>query len=449
MSPLKSSSNKLFGLRYVMDFLDVGRWPAFFLVVLILGFFVGGGIFFVSSAPPKKLVIATGPEGSTFHDLGKKYAEELAKHKVKVEVITSNGSFENLTKMTERGSKIDLAFVQGGLFDEEVDKDQLVSLGVIRHQPLFFFYRGEIKERLAQMKGKKIVVGPAGSGTQKLAKRILALNGMKEEEGDKTILLDMDSKDSAQALIEGKIDGLFMMSGYSLLSDIRRLIRDPDIHLLNFKNAAAYTRKIDYLHILDLHEGVIDLEKNIPPAPVKLIGVMAELIAKKDFHPAMSDLVLDVAKTIHGSTGLFQKRGEFPAPVAHHIKLSDEAIHYYKSGKTFLFRYLPFWVASLVGRLFVLALPFFIVLIPLVRSTPKILRWLGQLKIRRRYRALLHLENRLKNELDPEKFQSMFREFEYIEKEVRNMKVRPAFAEQFYFLRGHIDYVRRLFMQKM
>jgi hypothetical protein len=130
------------------------------------------------------------------------------------------------------------------------------------------------------------------------------------------------------------------------------------------------------------------------------------------------------------------------------MKLSEDAQHFYKSGKTLLYRHLPFWLASLTGRFFVVFLPILLLIVPLVRTTPAILRWMGELKIRRRYKKLLKIEQEFKATTDGPKLDSLYKEFETVEQDVRNMRVRPAFAEQFYFLRVHIDYVRKMISRK-
>jgi TRAP-type uncharacterized transport system substrate-binding protein len=443
----KSSSSGM-GLKKLMELLDVGPKVAIAILSIVLMIIATGAFLFIKSAPPTQLTMVTGPDGSTFHELGLKYAKELKAHGVHIKVLTSNGSLDNLNQIADSKLKIDLALVQGGLFDEEIPQKNLVSLGTIRNQPIFFFYRGKIIDRLSSMKGKTIAIGNEGSGTRKMALKLLALNKIKEEAGQSTKLLSLEGKSATQAIIDKKVDGIFIMSGESMLADIRKLMRANDIHLLSFRNAAAYTRKVDYLHLLDLPEGVIDLSQNIPNTNVKLIGVMSELVATKKLHSALSDLILDAATTIHGSPGLFQKKGQFPSPIAHHIKLSDDAEHFYKSGKTLLYRHFPFWLASFLGRFFVVFLPIIILLIPLLRTVPALLRWMGELRIRRRYRALLQLEDAIKREHNEEKLVGLYKNFEKIEKDVRDMRVRAAFAEQFYFLRLHIDYVRGLIAKK-
>lgn len=71
------------------------------------------------------------------------------------------------------------------------------------------------------------------------------------------------------------------------------------------------------------------------------------------------------------------------------------------------------------------------------------------MRIRRRYRALLRLEARFRSEVDPEQLKVLNEQFEYIEKDIQQMRVRSTLAMQFYTLRSHLDYVRRLMSSRM
>jgi NMT1-like family len=432
-------------LNALMETFDLGPTVALTMLLVATTILLTGIVFFIRSAPPTELTMTSGPEGSIFHGMAQKYATALQKNGIKVHVLTSHGSVENLKRISDPKAKVDLALAQSGGEDQEEKFENLVSLGGLSFQPIFFFYRGSPIERLSDMKGKTMAVGQEGSAARRLSLKLLKLNGIPES----AQLLGLEGDAVSDALLNKKIDGAFMMSEDASVKVLKKLLFSEDIHLLSFKNAAAYVRKIDILHILELPEGVVDFEKNIPEKNVTLMGPMVELIATKDLHPALSDMILDAAMEIHGTAGMFRKRGEFPTATENRIKLSDDAVRFYQSGKTFLYRYLPFWLASLMNRILVVFLPMLLVLIPAVRSIPALFRWLGQIRIRRRYRALLKLEERFKHEVDPEIIKQLNEQFERIEQDVQQMKVRAIFADQFYSLRGHIDYVRRLMASKM
>lgn len=433
------------GLNTLMEYFDLGPTVALTIILVSSAIILTGIIFFVRSAPPTELTITSGPAGSIFHGIAKKYAKELEKNGIKVNILESHGSLENLKRISDPKSGVDLALVQSGSEDEKSLLENLVSLGGLSYQPLFFFYRGKDVERLTEMKGKTIAIGAEGSGARKLALKLLKLNGISEGPH----LVTISGESVSKALIDKKIDGAFIMGEDASLEVLRTLLNSEDIHLMNFKNAAAYVRKIDILHTLTLPEGVLNFEKNIPAKNVTLMAPMVELIATDDLHPALSDMILSAATEIHGSAGIFKKRAEFPMAVENQIKLSDDATRFYKSGKGFLYKYLPYWLATLMNRILIVFVPMLIVLIPAVRSIPAIFRWMGHLRIRRRYRALLRIESKFMYEKDTEKLKELYSQFENIEREVQQMRVKAIFADQFYMLRSHIDYVRKLMASKM
>jgi hypothetical protein len=245
-------------------------------------------------------------------------------------------------------------------------------------------------------------------------------------------------------LLDGTVDAVFLMGEDASLAVIGGLMRAQDIHLLNFRQAVGYTRRFSYLSVIEFPEGAIDFGRNIPAQDVYLVGPTVDLIARENLHPALSDLLLGAARELHGNATLLQRKGEFPAPLEHDIRLSADAVRYYKSGKGFFYRFLPFWLASLTSRIVVVFVPTIVVLIPLLRSIPFVYRWRMRTRIYRWYRALLSLERTLFGESDPGKREQLLKRLDEIEKAVNRMKVPASFADQFYSLRGHIGFVRQM-----
>jgi hypothetical protein len=151
---------------------------------------------------------------------------------------------------------------------------------------------------------------------------------------------------------------------------------------------------------------------------------------------------LEAAHETNGNASLLQRKGEFPAPIENEFKISPDAARYYKSGKTFLYRSLPFWLASLVNRVLVAFVPMLLVLIPGLRLIPTAYKWRIQLRIYRRYRALLKVERELYGEMTDKKRDELRQRLDHIENAVNGMKVPASFANQFYGLREHIGFVR-------
>jgi TRAP-type uncharacterized transport system substrate-binding protein len=441
-NPQNSQKKRPFGLRTVMELFDVGPGVAISVLAVCMSVVLVAVAYFVYSAPPSQIVISTGPEGSSSERQALAYAKILERSGVKLKILRSNGSFENLQRLMEPSSHVDVGFVQGGIAKEP--PENLVSLGNISYQPLLVFYRGKPLDYLSGLAGKKIAIGKAGSGVRVVALALLAANGIKE--GDKTsTLLDLGPEEAAKDLMDRKIDAAFLMGESTPMPVLRSLVHSSEVQLFSFsKQASAYSRKIDYLNVLDLPQGSIDLGQNIPSHDVTLVGPMVELVADKKLHPALSDLLLEAMVETHGKPGMFQKRGEFPNPQEHTIHISEDASRYYKSGKSLFYRYLPFWFASILSRFLFAIVPTLVVLIPVMRSIPAMVRWRVSLRIRRHYRELLELEKSYLLERDPAKQAELRREFDRIEEKVNKARIRPAYADQFYGLRGHINYVRDL-----
>lgn len=407
----------------------------FISVVIIVGIF-----WFFHSAPPKTIIITSGGEGSRFQRTAEKYAKILARNGVKLKILPSEGSLENLERLENSSFHVDVGFVQTGVTKGR-DVDKLVSLGSISYEPLYIFYRSDKPfSLLSQFNGKKLAIGEDGTGTQILALELLSLNGIKP--GGPTALLEMDDEEAKRALLAGTIDAVFMMSDSASSQTMRTLLRSPDIRVFDFFQADAYTRRLVYLNKVVVPRGSFDLGKDIPDHDINLISPTVEIIARSDLHPALSDLLLDAATEVHGRVGLTQRRGEFPAPLEHEYRISSDAARYYKSGKKFLYRYMPFWLASLVNRILVVFVPMLLVLIPGMRSIPAIYHWQIRLRIYRWYRALMLLEKNMNLPAAPGRVEEWLRQLEEIERAVNKMKVPVSFAEQFYVLRTHIDFVR-------
>lgn len=410
-------------------------------LLLLIGLAIALASFgFIDAAAPSELTIASGPDGSSFRRTADQYQKILAREGVTLKIVPSEGSRDNLARLSDPKAKVDVGFVLGG---EAASKqvDNLMSLGSISYQPLMIFYRGEPKRLLSQFKGLRLDIGPDGSGANNLARTLLAANGIKV--GDGTTFIDTAADDTVRALQEGRIDAFFAMSDSTPNALMRQLLRTPDIHLFDFTQADGYARRYAYLNKLLLPMGALDFGENIPREDVHLIGPTVELIARDSLHPALSDVLLEAAREVHGRPGLYKKRGEFPAPLEHEFRISPDAARYYASGKGFLYRMFPFWVASLIARLVALLIPVILVLIPAMRIVPALYRWRMTSRIYRWYGALQRLErDALKADVDAGRRRELVQQLDQIERAVVKINVPAAFGDVLYGLRGHIASVR-------
>lgn len=434
----KTGFNKL--LAMFMDYFGMGRAASIVAMILVAGVIVFACFWFFHSAPPKTIIMTSGEKGSAYYSVAEKYAKILARDGVKVVILTSAGSVENLNRLADPAFQVDIGFVQAGLAKGQ-NVEKLVSLGSVSYQPLLIFHRLQKPvEVLSQLAGRRIAIGREGSGTRKLALTLLAVNGI--EPGGAATLLEAEGEEAATALMAGKADAIFLMADSASSQTMRSLLRTPGIGLVNFTQADAYVRRIGYLNKLVMPKGAMEFGKNIPAQDVTLVCPTVELIARDNIHPALSDLLLAAAVEIHSRAALFQNRGDFPATLEHEFKISADAKRFYKSGKSFFYRYLPFWLASLINRIVVVFVPLIIILIPGLKSIPALFRWRMSLRINRWYRLLLTVEHEAMTQTSAEHQALLAARLDEIESEVNDIKVPASYGNQFYILRTHIHFVR-------
>jgi len=409
-------------------------------VILVAVVVVGSAFMiayrFVRPAPPNHFVISTGNESGAYHLFAQRYREILAHEKINVELRTSSGSVENLKRLTDPEGGHDVALIQSGISTIDQEEPPARSLGALYYEPLWVFYRSPVElTRLTQLAGKRIAAGPEGSGT-----RVLAVNMLKATGADKPALklLPLGGMAAADALISGQIDSAMFVAAPDA-PIVQRLLKAPDVRLMNMAHADALAQRYSYLSAVTLLRGTVDLAADIPPANVKMVAVTAHLVARDDFHPALVSVLLQAATKVHNGAGVFHKAGEFPAARAGDFPLSEDAVRYYKSGPPFLQRYMPFWVANLIERLLVLLVPLIAVLIPMMRIMPALYDWRIKRRIFRWYRELKEFEVSFDETRDPARLLARLDE---IEKGVAQTKVPLTYWDYVYTLRGHIDLVR-------
>lgn len=416
-------------------------------IVLLVGFVVGALILlFVDFNAPTSITIASGPKGSSFARIAEQYRKILEREGVTVHVLPSLGSQDNFKKLSNPKVAVDVGFVLGGeVKKEEIGK--LVSLGSISYQPLMVFYRGAPRKFLSDFQGQRLDIGQEGSGAHALALTLLKANGI--EPGGSTKFVDMSGDNPTKALLENRVDAIFVMSDATSTDMMRELLHAPDIHLFNFTQADGYTRRITYLNKLTLPEGSLDFGKDIPAQDTALIGPTVELIARDSLHPAISDLLLDAAREVHAAPSLLKKRGEFPAPLEHEFRISPDASRYYTSGKSYLYRMFPFGIASVITRIVAFIVPLALLLIPGLKLAPTIYRWRIESRIHRWYRVLLDLERDAFNpSVDPKRREELLKHLDHIENTVSKIVVPASFGDLFYGLRGHICFVRNTLLSQ-
>jgi TRAP transporter TAXI family solute receptor len=398
--------------------------------------------------PPKRMVLATGSAQGAYAEFGKRYQDALARHGIEVELRPTRGSLDNLTLLQD--GEVDAAFVQGGAdavrVADEAPPDNLLSLGSLFREPVWVFYRQDraqarhrrkALDSLSQLAGWRLNIGQDGSGVTNLMRRLLDANGLDT----RTLpLSNLPTTEAVMALLAGDLDALALVSAPES-SIVRMLLMTPGIGLLDFAQAEAYARRVPQVSPVVLPRGVVDLARDLPAADVRLLSATAALLVREDTHPALQQLLVQAARRIHGEPNWFQHKGEFPKAQAGDYALSSEAQRFYASGEPLLQRHLPFWLANVIDRMWVVLVSIIAVLIPLSRVVPPLYNFRIRSRIFRWYANLREIEQ---HHLDGTRAPAALQDdLARIDERVGRLPVPLSYAEELYSLRSHIALVRQ------
>lgn len=412
------------------------------LALIALAFAVT--LLFVKPAPPTRFTIAVAPEEGGSRYYARRYQEILKRQRITLDVRETAGSLANVKLLSAAGSGVDVALVQGGA-DGSENAAGVVSLGSLNYVPLWVFYRGEPIDDVRELGGRRIAVGGAESGTRALALKLLAAAGADKPP---TELLPLEREPAIEQLKGGGLDAVFLVSPAEAPL-IKKLAANPGIRLIGFARADAYVRRFPYLSKLVLPHGVFDLAADVPEHDVVLLAPTLNLLARDSLHPALAYLLLRTATEVHGGSGMLVSAGEFPAPRESGFPISAEARRYYQAGVPFLQRYLPFWAANLVDRLWVMLVPIIAVMVPLGRAVPALYRWRVRSRVFRWYARLKEIELQLEENSGREALDDMLRRLDDTERAVKQIPTPLAYADNLYFFREHVEVVRRRILRRL
>jgi len=457
----------------------ISAGPLLVLALLLLW----GAYAWLAPAPPRKVVLLTGPEQSAYAEFGRQYAAELARYGITVELRATQGATENLRRLRDPQERIDVAFVEGGASDALLKVDEvrggpaLEALGTLFYEPVWLFYRDGAAQlgqggqaaavarvakpanaartgdaaraaspvapspspsltELLQRPGLRLNVGARGSGAPNLMRKLLHANRV---DIDTLKTSRLGETEAVTGFLGGDLDALVFVSAPESPM-VQMLLMTPGVRLFDFAQAEAYSRRLPFLTALTLPRGVVDLAQDVPPDDVRLIATTTVLVARVGTHPALEQLFVQAAHALHGGTGWFAHAGQFPVALSADWPMAAEAQRFYRAGAPLLQRYLPFWLANTIDRMWVVLVSIVAVLIPLTRVVPPLYQFRIRSRIYRWYARLRDIEDGMTAAgADPA---ALLAELNALDRRVEKLPVPLSHADELYALRGHIVLVR-------
>ncbi len=404
------------------------------LLALAAAAAVIAGVLFGVGAPPREVTLATGPAGSAYAAIAEQYRSILARSGITLKLLPTAGDAENLARLRDPGSGVSAAFAISGLPEAE-GATGIESLGTIAYEPLWIFERAARRGLFVEgFAGRRVSLDVAGSGTQALVERLFRVTGLSARGAD---VLHLPPTEAADRLLAGDLDVVALVAdGHSPV--VRRLAADPRISIGSFRRPGALVALNPDLTRLTLPAGIADFNANLPPEDVTLIAPKASLLVRADLHNAIQYLLLDAASAVHARPGIFHAAGAFPAAESIEFPLSSEATRYYKSGRPFLQRHLPFWAAVLAQRLLVLLLPLIGIIVPASNAVRNGYKRFMERRILTLYGELRLIEQEVHAGGPGVNYEELMRRLDAIEERAAQVRVPVRFAQVLYTLRDHV-----------
>ena len=397
---------------------------------------------------PTSMRLATGPKGEHEYQMALIYEQYMQAQGVDVELVPTAGSLETMALLQSRD--VDAGFILNAA-NTEIDassrqvsqselSDGLVALAGVTHIPIWVFYRSELEtdgplDELEDLQGLRVSLDEPESSTRALARFILGYSSIGEDYFE---VVDAPPTHSAELLLDGEIDAMFLASGV-LSQNVRDLMLAPGVEILNLRLAASYARMIDFLHHVDVLEGSIRIANHKPPENKNLLAVASLLISREDLHPDLQLLLMRAAIDAQGKTfDMFPTEEVFPDVEGLSLPISPVTVQFIAEGQTLLQRYLPFWIASPLERFYLLVVPIALLLFPLVRSTPGFYSFVMRRRINAWYKRIHQMELEL-DQYSIAELDAHLAQLAGMEQEVTDsLNVSTGHLPAVYNLRSHI-----------
>ncbi len=362
-----------------------------------IGLLVLAAAFWLSSrynpAPPRSITFSAGAAGGAYDTYAKLYAAELAKQGVKVTVLASAGSLDNLNNLNNLAfpdlekQKADVALVQSGVASAE-QLPALQGIAAVAYEPVWVFTKPQHKpSTLLELSKLNLAMPMPGSGARVTVDSLFKTASLAQNPAWK----NYPPKDAVANLAAGGVDAVVLVA--SIQAPLIQELLTSGFRLMSFSHAQAIARTFPAYTVVALPRGGINQAQDKPASDVQLIATQAILTSRDDLHPALAYVLLDAAQRIHSGGSILHAAGQFPSAKVGEFAVAEETTRYFKDGKPWLEKVLPFWLANFIARLLLILIPLIAVIFPIVKLLPELEAFISKRALQPHYKTLHNLEH--------------------------------------------------------
>lgn len=233
--------------------------------------------------------LATGSPTGEYYAFGQAIAQVTETHepKIRVEVIESPGSAQNMDDVHTH--TVDLALVQ----NDTPIQPNVRAVAQLYPEMFHLIANKEANiDTLAGLRGKRIALMPAGSGSYNLFWPLSQHYGLTQDDFQ---FRPMKVNEAHQALQSGQVDALFRIIGLGN-SSVGELLATNQFKLVPIDQIGALKLAQPYLEPTVIPKGSYDGSTPIPPQDLPVVAVSALLIANAQVHP---DIVKAITRILY------------------------------------------------------------------------------------------------------------------------------------------------------
>ena len=403
---------------------------------VIVALLVGMVAVLLLGRPPKTFTLGAGQPGGMYASFARSLQAALASEGVTVEVIETAGSVHKAGLV--RTGDVDVALIQSGT-ERLTDIGGSTALAEVFYEPFWIFAREgtiEVVDGIPVLAGKRLAIGPAGSGTNATARALI------DQTGSTAIALEWTTDEAIAGLSAGTIDAAFIVvaANAPLIAELAAI---PELEILPVPNVEGLARRLPFLSPVTLFRGTFDPGASpVPPDDMAMLAARATLMGREGLNPDLARLVVrELPKVL--PVPYVGDIDAFPSLTHTQFPVNEDARKYLDEGPTPLESFLPFEIASPLARVYLILLPLLVLAFPVYTLAKAGWDWFNNSRVVSWYPRINAIERNLEAaSLDELMSQQAFL-VSLDEQLARQRRVPAGKMGALYQLRTHLSFVIR------